>query len=624
MTNAAVTDDMLEYRSLRGSYISVDEKNGLFGESDSRSEVSEAMNDGNERDNLLLPMTYASIRQSVERRFSGKRSTHDYMAKLNVLKARWGVSADAGALAGRSSGGSGGGGGGENERGDGAREINRDGGRGRVGSVASAATDSIESGSVISDLTRPSAATAPTLLYSTLMSKKNIKTNNLSTNTVSSIKLSSSTITSASAFVYLVSGSHTSPSIGLRISVGQSIEWRALSMRELTPLLSSLSSTSISRIGGSTYVEALKKIVSKDEEIEDVSTYSIEITKRKSSSSSSSSTMDVNEWSSTLELTVCSHTLKDRAISTSLNGVGIGGIGVMSVLDSSRGGLGCSICKWHNGLVFEERGLYDWNWTIYPYVRGTIVVLDTPTLPLRQTPSTFPISIPPPPPLPTFLVPSHTSLPLSVDVEKSRVDKKQGVDDDDEDDDDDGKSSLPTTITSQSVMMSPSPSESASISSKKRRRNRKKKKKTSSTDAAADDEATASTTDVVVVAADDDVAVSTPIDSINTYKSDIKNKDVINTTTQLDHVKEEIATKKKGDENILLSVQQEVEEEEEEYRGPRTEWCIVRPGSDPNKFDAWGKFMYACINRTVKIGDVYSSDRRPRQMSSSSSSKNKF
>jgi hypothetical protein len=81
------------------------------------------------------------------------------MAKLNVLKARWGVSAEAGALAGRSSSGSFS----ENMASKGV-ECGGEG-RGRGGSVASAATDSLDSGSIISDLTRPSAATAPTTLF---------------------------------------------------------------------------------------------------------------------------------------------------------------------------------------------------------------------------------------------------------------------------------------------------------------------------------------------------------------------------------------------------------------------------------------------------------------------------
>ena len=650
-TTTTEIDDALEYRSLRGSYISVDDK---YGDNDNRSEISESVtanergggngNDGERRvggggrgdtySSDQLPMTYASIRQSVERRFSGKRSTHDYMAKLNVLKARWGVSAEAGALAGRSSSGgsfndsvgmSVGGGGGE--------------GRGRGGSVVSAATDSIDSGSIISDLTRPSAATAPTTLFrqggqpsssspsssssSSLSSSLHHHTSVAQSSSSSSSLPSSSS--SAAAIIYLVSDAHTSPAIGIRIHAGQAVEWRALSFLELSPLLSSLTPTTLARMGGHAIVDSLKKIATRAEEIEDVSTYSIEITKRKSSSSSSSSATDPHEWSSTVELTVCLHSLKDRPISSTSNSVG----SVVSVFDPSRGGIGCSSCKWHSGIVFEERGLYDWNWTIYPYVRGTIVVLDRPAAASSSllsssssSPSStstrpqtiFPISIPPPP-FPLLSASSASQPPLRQShLTPSKVasaQQQQGrmistsssspiLNEEDEkvDRDEEKRYSQPSILTS--------PSSSSSVASNSKRRRNKKKKGGETIASRLVDVSSMSLLN-------ESIEVKTAISS---FSSLIAQEQIVKesgeaTPMMMKKKEEDELMKKRGDEvtretvtSLALTNTSPIISQAR-YKGPVVPWASIAPDVDPSSFNAWGKFVFASMRGAGAAGEHF-------------------
>jgi len=316
--------------------------------------------------------------------------------------------------------------------------------------------------------------------------------------------------------------------------------------------------------------------------------------------------------------------MKDRSISSTSNSVG----SVVSVLDPSRGGIGCSSCKWHSGIVFEERGLYDWNWTIYPYVRGTIVVLDRPTAASSLSSSSsspsststrpqtiFPISIPPPPfPLLSALSASQPPLRQSHLTPSKSAQQQHGrmistsssspilnEEDEQEDRDDEERSSQPSILTS--------PSSSSVVSNSKRRRNKKKKGGETMANRLVD---VAS----MSLLNNESIEVKTTTTSSSSFSSLIAQEQIVKETgeaTTMMKTKEELM-KKRGDEvprelvSSLVVTKTSPIISQPRYRGPVVPWASISPDIDPSSFNAWGKFVFASMRGgAVVAGDVFSS-----------------
>ena len=358
-------------KSLRGSVVSDGNDLGFLsrldavGNDDARSAVS----GGTGASGSLLArlsagtveMTYSALRENVERGFTGRRTTLDHMARLDLLKARWDVSTDAGALAGRSS----------SAFAERSADVYSGARPDRSGSAASSI------GSLGgSEFTRLSAATAPSALqFSTAGSgllgmvraaKHDARTTPFhnpappasgersgAVQPRSPGAPGSGATLPPSAVVFLAD---TSATPGVTVSAGQSVEWRALSRTEAAHLdrgggdggagASGLVKLAHGAAAASMRRKAL--LLASGAIDAGVSSYIIEVVRRPDGGSGAPKP----PWSTTIELRACMCSAR---------------------ADASPGS--CAKCTTRASITFEERGVYDWSDVIMSFIRGTIVVM---------------------------------------------------------------------------------------------------------------------------------------------------------------------------------------------------------------------------------------------------------